>query len=377
MADPSIALQCYSFEIPNGKVNGPMNLVETLLSAQTCEPEWLREGSSFTDVEILNGTPVKYSLNQIGSLDDFKLKVQVITRASDGRVIEGLGNHLEHVLGLKDDLNFLYRKFADEEEPLFSTFTNLRGLRLMRGTDLYQALICSILSQNNSVKLWNRTARLMMQHYGRKVCFPDGSSSFLFPDAEVLAKINPRELRSRTSMGYRAKPVVVVSRMIVKGELDLGTLAKEPYENAMESLLALPGVGPKVADCFLLYGAGHLEAAPVDVWIHRIVSKLYFGNKKVSRLKTARFLRDRFREWAGYAQLYLFDYARRIDPAVQSPSRAVPSAIPLLDHLPLKRFALQLCTANQANFTFTRRVSPKTGWTIENPVEFFADPERS
>ena len=313
-----MTLSAYSFEIPYGQVNGPMNLVETVLSAQTSEPEWLREGTSFTDVELLNGVPVKYSVSQFGDRDTFALKVQAMGTVWDERIIENLKKHLEQVLGLKDDLNFLYSKFANEDEPLFSTFKRLRGLRLIRGTDLHEALICSILSQNNSVRLWNRTARLMMQYYGRKVSFPDGSSSFLFPDVEALAKLNPRGLRSRTSMGYRAKPVVLVSRMIVNGELDLTQLTKQTYENAMRSLLELPGVGPKVADCFLLYGAGYPEAAPVDVWIHRIVSKLYFRGGKISRLKTARFLRERYREWAGYAQLYLFDYARRINSQMQS-----------------------------------------------------------
>ena len=313
-----MTLPGYSFEIPSAIVNGPMKLVETMLSAQTSEPEWLEEVTAFTDVELLNGIPVKYSVNQFGDVDSFALKVQAIASVWDERIAESLRNHLEHVLGLKDDLNFFYSKFANEVEPLFSTFKRLRGLRLMRGTDLYEALICSILSQNNSVRLWNRTARLMMQYYGRRVVFPDGSSSFLFPNAEVLAKLNPRGLRSKTSMGYRAKPVVLVSRMIVNGELDLSELTHRTYDNAMDSLLELPGVGPKVADCFLLYGAGRLEAAPVDVWIHRIVSKLYFRGEKVSRLKTARFLRERYREWAGYAQLYLFDYARRINPQMQS-----------------------------------------------------------
>ena len=295
-----------------------MKLVETMLSAQTSEPEWLKEGMTFTDVELLDGIPVKYSVSQFGDVDSFALKVQAIASVWDERTAESLRKHLEHVLSLKDDLNFFYSKFANEDEPLFSTFKKLRGLRLMRGTDLYEALICSILSQNNSVRLWNRTARLMMQYYGQRVVFPDDSSSFLFPNVEVLAKLNPRALRSRTSMGYRAKPVVLVSRMIVDGELELTKLTQQTYENAMNSLLELPGVGPKVADCFLLYGAGRLEAAPVDVWIHRIVSKLYFRGEKVSRLKTARFLRDRYREWAGYAQLYLFDYARRINPQLQS-----------------------------------------------------------
>jgi len=126
-----------------------------------------------------------------------------------------------------------------------------------------------------------------------------------------MAALKPRELRSKTSMGYRAKPVVQVSRLVAAGKLQLDNFLTQPYDEAVEALIDLPGVGPKVADCFLLYGAGRFEAAPVDVWIHRVATKLYFRGRKVSRLKTARFLRDRFGEWAGYAQLYLFDFARR------------------------------------------------------------------
>jgi N-glycosylase/DNA lyase len=312
MAHLSTATQDLTFEIPNTSVNGPLNLNETLLSGQTSEPEWPRDGGGFTDVDVLDGTPVKYTLSQAGNSDLFSLSVRATTgvTGTPGAVTPNLKNHLSQVLGLKDDLELFYRRFTKEDEVLSLTFKNLRGLRLMRGIDLFQALVCSILSQNNSVRLWNRSARLMMKHYGRMVKFRDSSQEFLFPQAQALARLNPRELRSRTSMGYRAKPVVAVSRMIVNGELNLSELANEPYEDAVDMLLELPGVGPKVADCFLLYGAGRLEAAPVDVWIHRIVSKLYFKSRKVSRLKTAQFLRERFQEWAGYAQLYLFDYAR-------------------------------------------------------------------
>jgi len=302
-----------TFEISGAEVNGPLNLTGTLLSAQTCEPEWVKDGASFTDVEVLNGTPVKYTLSQTGDSDRFSLNVRA-TQADTVTPIElalSLKEHLSYVLGLKDDLVLFYRRFVEEDEVLSLTFTRLRGLRLMRGTDLFQALTCSLLSQNNSVRLWNRSARLMMKYYGRVVRFSDGSQEFLFPRARALARLNPRELRSKTSMGYRANPIVNVSRMVVDGDLDLIDLAGRQYEDALDLLLELPGVGPKVADCFLLYGAGQLEAAPVDVWIHRIVSKLYFRGEKVSRLRTARFLRERFREWAGYAQLYLFDYARR------------------------------------------------------------------
>ena len=98
--------------------------------------------------------------------------------------------------------------------------------------------------------------------------------------------------------------------MIADHELNLENFRTQDYEEALETLLQLEGVGPKVADCFLLYGVGKLVAAPVDVWIHRIVTSLYLRGEKTSRSETARFLRDRFGVWAGYAQLYLFDYAR-------------------------------------------------------------------
>ncbi len=304
-------MEQYSFEIYPKDINGPINLEKTVSSAQTSEPEWARGNGSFTDIELLNFTPVKYRLSQVGGVDDFILKVDALPCIDNRGLAEDIRPHLNRVLGLSDEVESFYTKFSGVDEPLESTFSKLRGLRLMRGTDLYESLICSMLSQNNSVLLWNRTARLLMRLYGRRVDFPDGSTSFLFPKPETLAKVPSRELQSKTSMGYRAKPVVKVSRLIVNGDLQLDDLASRQYEDAMERLLELPGVGPKVADCFLLYGAGHLEAAPVDVWIHRITSRLYFGRKKVSRLKTARFLRERFGAWAGYAQLYLFDFARR------------------------------------------------------------------
>jgi N-glycosylase/DNA lyase len=301
--------QAYSFKFRTTDVNGPLSLRETVLSAQTSEPEWLNDQTSFTDVEVLDGNPTKYTLRQIGTVDEFIIEVRAIGRNVTEDIVDRLRSHLTYVLGLKDDLRLFYRIF-DNDEPLNLTFSRLRGLRLMRGTDPYESLIFSILSQNSSAQKMNKTARLLMQHYGSKVVLPDGSTHYLFPTAETLAKSTARQLRERTSMGYRAKSVLEVSKQVASNAIRLDQLALLPYEEAMQVLLELRGVGPKVADCFLLYGLGRLEAAPVDVWIHRIVSRLYFNGRKISRLMTARFLRERFAKWAGYAQLYLFDYAR-------------------------------------------------------------------
>ena len=291
-------------------MNGPLNLEETILSAQTSEPEWIRNGQSFVDVEKVNGTHVKYSVKQNGSSDHFTILVQYVTHRSTDISQTDLKQHLVKVLGLRDDLSLFYETFS-ADKPLSLTFGPLRGLRLTRGTNLYESLICSILSQNNSAKRWNGIARLLMKKYGRKVQFPDGSSWFLFPRPKDIADLTLRKLQRTTSMGYRAKSVITVSRMIRNKEVDLTSIATSNYEDGLESLLQLYGVGPKVADCFLLYGAGQPRAAPVDVWIHRIVNGLYFKGGRIPRPATASFLRDRFGCWAGYVQLYLFHYARR------------------------------------------------------------------
>ena len=312
LLDATGPVQRRQFTISGVEINGPLNLKETILSAQTSEPEWMKQGELFIDVEELDGVPVKYSLTQSGVPDEPCIEVQYLTATSTRGMEQALRMHLDRVLGLKDDLLEFYEEFSSGKEPLSSTFTPLRGLRLMRGTNLYESLLCSILSQNNSAKRWNQIVRLLMKNYGNPVHFPDGSSSLLFPDPNVIAGLTVRELQSKTSAGYRAKFVLDVSRMIVEKELKLEELGGYDYERALEVLLRVSGVGPKVADCFLLYGLGKLEAAPVDVWIHRIVKRLYYKRRRVSRMNTAKFLRKRFGVWAGYAQLYLFDYARRM-----------------------------------------------------------------
>lgn len=306
------------FEISSDEVNGPLNLAETIVSAQTSEPEWSRTGEYFTDVELLNDIPVKYTVTQSGSVDDFVIRVNYVGEKQTSKALRA---HLEKILGLHDDLPEFYHKFDFAEEPLSQTFPRLRGLRLMRGTDPFESLICSILSQNNSALLWNRTARLLMRHYGKKVRLLDGSDFFLFPKPEMLARVKVRELQVKTSMGYRARSVLETSRLIARGDLKLEELYSYSYEESMETLLQLYGVGPKVADCFMLYGLARFDAAPVDVWIQRIVTKLYFKNKRVSKTQSAKFLRDRFGEWAGYAQLYLFDFARRVAPTMLRTSK--------------------------------------------------------
>src|SRR5208282_3781331 len=186
------------FEISSDEVNGPLNLAETIVSAQTSEPEWSRIGEFFTDVELLNDIPVKYTVTQSGTIDDFVIKVNYL---GEKRISKALRAHLEKSLGLQDDLPAFYHKFDLAEEPLSQTFPRLRGLRLMRGTNPFESLICSILSQNNSALLWNRTARLLMRHYGKKFDYLTDRFSFSFLSLKCSRELKRESCRRRHQWG--------------------------------------------------------------------------------------------------------------------------------------------------------------------------------
>jgi N-glycosylase/DNA lyase len=111
-------------------------------------------------------------------------------------------------------------------------------------------------------------------------------------------------------VGYRAKYIIQASK-IVQNKLNLDDLARMKYEDAFHTILELPGVGPKVADCILLYGFGMGEAFPVDVWIKRIIEHLYFSSKELKPSEVREFGREIFGAYAGYVQLYLFHFARK------------------------------------------------------------------
>lgn len=286
------------------EITGPFSLDATLLSGQTSEASWVRVNRGFWDVEEIKGQLLKYEVQQIGTVENPKLHVKVMGIYSS-QSNTAIKNYLTKILRLNDDLEEFYSKFRND--PVAVTFNPCKGLRLMLASNPFESLICSISSQNTSVKRWNSIIQLIRSRFGKKVLLTDGSSFYIFPKPKSLVRAGEDAIRS-CKAGYRTNYILTASRLVAEGKLDLVKLSKMNYEEARRSLLEVYGVGPKVADCFLLYGLGFMQAAPVDVWVHRIVQKLYKEKMTISRVST--FLHDRFGLWAGYAGLYLFHFAR-------------------------------------------------------------------
>lgn len=300
------------FKLDKNSIRGPVDLRLTIQSGQTAGPEWEYVADHFVDSFDRADGAIKFEITQVGSTQEGSLYVKGFGESCHEPSQEALRQHIINVLRLEDDLESFYQYLQTlPRDPTSNLLAQIKGLRLMRAENLFECLICSLASQNNSVLLWNRSIRLLEKFYGRSVRFEDGTIGRLFPTPESLAKLKPRELNSKTSVGYRAKYFIKAARMVRNGDLDLEHLRKLDFQGARESLLEVLGVGPKVADCFLLYGLGKTEAAPVDVWIDRIARILYFKRKrKVTRKGIGDFLRETYGAYAGYVQLYLFHYAR-------------------------------------------------------------------
>jgi N-glycosylase/DNA lyase len=199
---------------------------------------------------------------------------------------------------LEFDLQPVYRLL--EADDLLRPSLAYRGLRLLR-QDPWEAAACFIISSNNNIKriqgIWKRVA----EHY---------TGEGRFPGAAELARSNAAVLR-KLGLGYRAEYLHGTARRVDADPSGFLALGADPdYARAKERLQEFEGVGPKVADCILLYGFHRLEGFPVDVWIERVMKKLYFRNRKTPQAKIHRFALKRWGAHAGYVQQYLFHAVR-------------------------------------------------------------------
>lgn len=171
------------------------------------------------------------------------------------------------------------------------------GIRILR-QDRWEALCSFIISQCNNIPRIKGIVEKLCLNFGEKKEFM-GREYCSFPSAESLAALQPEDLAVLRS-GYRAPYIIGAAKAVASGELDLEYLARADQNTAMKGLLSLNGVGAKVANCALLFGLGHLEAFPIDVWMKRALKEHFAPDFDPAGLG----------EYAGLAQQYIFYYAR-------------------------------------------------------------------
>ena len=171
------------------------------------------------------------------------------------------------------------------------------GIRILR-QEPWEALCTFILSQNNNIKRIAGLAERLCENFGQAIPAEDGDRYFSFPSAERLAPLTTEDL-APVRCGFRAKYVLDAAKKAASGEIRLEELRQAPTPEAMERLMEIKGVGPKVAQCALLFGLHKLDCLPRDVWIGRALDALFPEGFPEEVLPVA-----------GAAQQYLFHYVR-------------------------------------------------------------------
>lgn len=176
-----------------------------------------------------------------------------------------------------------------------------QGLRVLNQQP-FETLITFIISANNNVSRIRKLVNKLCNYYGNDL----GNGYHDFPSPIVLANANETDIKA-LGAGYRSRYIIETSKMIADG-FDLESLKEMEYDDAKKELQKLSGVGPKVADCVLLFALGHRNAFIQDVWIKKVLSEVYDIPEK--KHDAQEFIKKQFGEFGGIVQQYLFHYAR-------------------------------------------------------------------
>ncbi len=223
---------------------------------------------------------------------------------------------LSHYLRLHEDPDAV-RATLPPDAALFAALDACAGLRLLR-QEPWECLASFLLSSTKQIVQIRQIVATLCARFGDAIAVPPGNTpAFSFPSPTRLAACSEDELRT-CKMGFRARYLREAARRIAAGEPDLAVLPQLPLTEARSALLEVPGIGPKIADCVLLFSLGFDQAFPVDVWMARTLRQLYFPRCDVTLHELRAFSETHFGPHAGYAQQCLFHHARTLARAAGS-----------------------------------------------------------
>ena len=176
------------------------------------------------------------------------------------------------------------------------------GIRMLK-QPLLEVIINFIISANNNIPRIRKSVEGLCQRFGEPTEW-----GFAFPTLEKLSKISSEDFM-QLNCGYRSNYLVETIKELSTTNL-LQELPKMDTETARKALIKLSGIGPKVADCILLFGLNKTDVFPVDTWVEKVYHEDYFGELN-NRKKIADFFVKKYGNLSGYAQQFLFYYKRK------------------------------------------------------------------
>ncbi len=206
---------------------------------------------------------------------------------------------------LNSDYTSIKKKLELNDENMKKAIEYGYGIRILN-QDPWEMLISFIISAANNIPRISKTVENISRTYGQKITWNE-KEYYKFPTPKELSRATVSELRT-LNLGFRDKYVYNATKMVYTGEIDLEKIEKMNYKDAKKELMKIQGVGEKVADCILLFSMRKREAFPVDTWIKKVMSQLYNESKDIKKISA--FAENKFGEYGGIAQQYLFYYMR-------------------------------------------------------------------
>lgn len=217
-------------------------------------------------------------------------------------------------LDLGRDYGKIKEILAASDEVMAKAISGGEGIRILR-QELWETIVSFIISQNNNIPRIKGCIENLAQLFGEPAGEYGGDQFYNVPSPEVMAGLTAEDL-APVRLGYRAPYLVETARQVMeRGGMDAVAAelaAARTPEEACEYLRGFQGVGPKVASCIALFGLGRLEAFPIDVWVRRVMNRLYGIDEKDIKGMNA-YAAEHFGANGGIAQQYLFYYIRGLD----------------------------------------------------------------
>ena len=247
----------------------------------------------------------------------FKGNVMNVQKQGDTVIFKGMcTGDIKEIVEEYFDLNRDYEKLKEElskiDNNIKVSIEYGKGIRILN-QDLWEMIISYIISANNNIPRIKGIIERMSKKYGKEIEW-NGEKHYTFPTIEELKDVTVEDYRN-LGTGFRDIRLYETVQMISDGKIKLDELQKNPDTHEVrEQLLTLSGVGPKVADCILLFSTlKRFEVFPIDVWVRRVMNELYIKNEdetKVNKKEIEKIAQDKFGDLAGLAQQYLFYWKR-------------------------------------------------------------------
>ena len=238
-------------------------------------------------------------------------------KQTDNKIVfKGISeNNLSEVVKEYFDLDMDYQglksKLSKIDEFMKESIEFGDGIRILN-QDLWECIISFIISANNNIPRIKKIIEAISKKYGKKVLF-ENKEYYFFPTIKELSKATVEELRE-LGTGFRDKRIFNTTQMLYNKTIDLEEIKNMQDSNKIrETLLKLDGVGPKVADCIMLFSLKRFDVFPIDVWVRRVMNDLYIhkeNEEDVNKKELQNLAKEKYKDLAGIAQQYLFYWRR-------------------------------------------------------------------